>query len=108
MFVRYESKKNPDGSFASFTNPQDPANPLAPTDGHDFTNPALNMGGEHFGVSFGGNPIRVKYNWLVQDLANPGTLILGPLVTIATPTFTYIPAVVPAVGAAAQVRAAVR
>jgi methionine synthase I (cobalamin-dependent) len=31
VFVRYESKKNPDGSFASFTNPQDPANPLAPT-----------------------------------------------------------------------------
>jgi len=108
VFVRYESKKNPDGSFASFTNPQDPAHPLAPTDGHDFTNPALNMGGEHFGVSFGGNPTRVKYNWLVQDPANPGTLILGPLVTIATPTFTYIPAVVPAVGAAAQVRAAVR
>ncbi len=107
VFVRYESKKNPDGSFASFTNPQDPANPLAPTDGHAFTNPALNMGGEHFGVSFGGNPTRVKYNWLVQDPANPGTLILGPLVTIATPTFTYIPAVVPAVGAAAQVRAAI-
>ncbi len=107
VFVRYESKKNTDGSFASFTNPQDPAHPLAPTDGHAFTDPSVNLGGEHFGVSFGRNPSRVKYNWLVEDPANPGTLILGPLVTIATPTFTYIPAVDPAAGAVAQVRAAI-
>lgn len=107
VFVRYESKKSADGSFASFTNPQDPAHPLAPTDGHAFTDPSVNLGGEHFGVSFGRNPSRVKYNWLIEDPANPGTLILGPLVTIATPTFTYIPAADPAAGAAAQVRAAI-
>lgn len=107
VFVRYESKKNPDGSFASYTNPQDPAHPLAPTDGHAFTNPSINLGGEHFGVSYGRNPSRVKYNWLVEDPANPGTLILGPLVTIATPAFTYLPAVDPAAGGLAQVRAAI-
>ena len=49
----------------------------------------------------------MKYNWLIEDPANPGTLILGPLVTIATPTFTYIPAVDPAAGVVAQVRAAI-
>src|SRR5262252_2456475 len=34
VFVRYAAKKNPDGTWASFTNPQDPAHPLGPTAGH--------------------------------------------------------------------------
>lgn len=88
--VRYESKKNPDGSWASFTNPQDPLNPLAPTDGHAFTNPSLNLGGEHFGMGYYGSPSVVRYHWLVEDVNSPGTLIHGPAVQVATPQFTYV------------------
>lgn len=90
VFVRYESKLNPDGTFASFTNPQDPLHPLAPTDGHAFTDPSVNLGGEHFGVGFYGNPTLVKYNWLEEDPGNPGRLIHGPAVNVATPQFNYI------------------
>jgi hypothetical protein len=99
VFVRYEPKRNPDGSFASFTNPQDPAHPLLPTNGHAFTNPSVNLGGEHFGVGNTGNASVVKYNWLIDDLTNPGTLVLGPAVNVATPQFVYVPAVA---GAPAQ------
>jgi hypothetical protein len=95
--VRYESKKNPDGSWAAFTNPQDPLNPLAPTDGHAFTNPSLNLGGEHFGMGYYGSPSVVRYHWLVEDPALPGTLTHGPAVQVATPQFTYFPAVNPPV-----------
>lgn len=102
VFVRYEAKKNPDGTFASFTNPQDPLHPLGATDGHAFTNPGVNLGGEHFGVGFNASPSVVKYHWLVEDITAPGTLVLGPAVNVATPTFNYIPAQ-PAVPAQAQV-----
>ena len=30
------------------------AGPISPTDGHQFTNPSVNFGGEHFGVGFYG------------------------------------------------------
>lgn len=99
VFVRYESAKNPDGSWAAFTSV--PAAPISPTDGHQFTNPSVNFGGEHFGVGFMGNPTAVKYSWLKDDGA--GHLVFAGAVNIATPSFTYNP---PA-GAPAQVVAAI-
>ncbi len=91
VHVRYAAVKNPNGTFASFTNPQDPLNPLPPTGGHAFTNPGVNLGGEHFGVGYYGAPSLVKYNWIVESPSSPGTLILGPAVYVASPIFTYIP-----------------
>lgn len=95
--VRYQSKRNPDGSYASFTNPQDPANPLTPTDGHSCTDPSVNLGCEHFGLGYYGSPTAVRYFWLVDDPANPGTLVRGPIVNVSTPRFVYYPPVPPPV-----------
>jgi hypothetical protein len=94
VFVRYESAKNPDGTWAAFTSV--PAAPILPTDGHQFTNPSVNFGGEHFGVGFMGTPpTAVKYNWLKDD--GTGHLVYAGAVNIATPSFTYNPpAAVPA------------
>lgn len=103
VFVRYEAKKNLDGTYASFTNPQDPNNPLGPTGGHAFTNPGVNLGGEHFGVGFLRSPSLALYHWLVDDPAQPGNLILGPSVNVATPTFVYVPPPAPAQPAQVQV-----
>jgi hypothetical protein len=100
VFVRYESARNLDGTWAAFTSV--PAGPIAPTDGHQFTNPSVNFGGEHFGVGFYGAPSAVKYNWLIDDGA--GQLIHGGAVNISTPAFVYFP---PAAGAPAQVQAAI-
>lgn len=100
VFVRYESGKNPDGSWTAYT--AVPSGPIAPTDGHQFTNPSVNFGGEHFGVGFYGAPLGVKYNWLIDDGA--GNLIYGGAVNIATPAFVYYPPV-PAQNIPAQVQA---
>lgn len=96
VFVRHESKRNPDGSFAAFTNPVSPDHPLGPTDGHACTNPSVNFGCEHFGVGLYRQPSAVRYHWLVEDPLKPGTLTLGPVVSIAMPTFVYYPAPQPA------------
>ena len=85
VFVRYQSLKNPDGSWASYT--AIPSGPISPTMGHQFTTPAVNFGGEHFGLGFNGNPAAVKYNWLIDN--GSGTLVHGPSVYISTPTFSY-------------------
>ncbi|MCZ7640547.1 MAG: hypothetical protein M5U12_33515 [Verrucomicrobia bacterium] len=103
-YVRYRGKRNPDGSWSGFTNPQDPLNPLAATDGHAFTNPGVNLG-EHFGLGYRRAPSLVRYHWLVEDPLQPGTLTLGPAVNIATPTFNYVPPAAP--GAPAVVRVVV-
>ena len=89
VFVRYASAKNPDGTWAAYT--AIPAGPIPPTQGHQFTNPAINFGGEHFGVGYYGAPTNVKYNWLIDDLTPGHNLIHGPPVYVATPTFTYFP-----------------
>lgn len=89
-YVRYESKKNPDGSWASYT--AIPAGPIAATDGHQFTNPFINFGGEHFGVGFWGVPRTVKYAWLIDDGA--GNLMKAGQVNIGTPQFNYLPPVI--------------
>ena len=98
--VRYESAKNTNGTWAAYT--AVPSGPIAPTQGHQFTNPSLNFGGEHFGVGYRGTPTNITYHWLIDGGA--GVLVLGPAVNIATPTFAYVPAgaVVPA-----QVQAAI-
>lgn len=98
--VRYESKKNTDGSWSAFT--AVPSGPINPTDGHQFTNPNVNFGGEHFGVGFYGAPTAISYFWLVDDGA--GNLIRGGAVNISTPSFSYFP---PAGGFAGQVQAAI-
>lgn len=72
-----------------------PAGPVPPTQGHQFTNPGTNFGGEHFGVGFRAQPSAVKYNWLTNS---GGVLVLGPAVNVATPTFTYHPPIPPAPG----------
>ena len=100
VFVRYQSAKKPDGTWAAFTSI--PAGPITPTDGHQFTNPGLNFGGEHFGVGFYGTPTAVMYHWLKDDGA--GKLVFAGAVNISTPAFTYLPAIN---GAAAQVQAVI-
>ena len=100
VFVRYQSAKNANGTWAAYT--AIPSGPINPTMGHQFTNPSVNFGGEHFGVGFMGNPAAVKYNWLIDD--GSGNLIHGPSVYISTPSFTYNP---PANGGAGNVVAVV-
>ncbi|WP_395749385.1 InlB B-repeat-containing protein [Prosthecobacter sp.] len=100
VFIRWQSKKNADGTWAAYT--AIPAAPIPPTQGHQFTNPAVNFGGEHFGVGYTVQPSAVLYNWLVDS--GSGTLVHGGAVQVSTPTFTYYP---PAVAAPAQVQAVI-
>lgn len=94
--IRWASKKNPDGSWAAYT--AIPAGPISPTNGHQFTNPAVNFGGEHFGASFRRAVGATRYFWLIDDGA--GNLIRCGQVQVSSPTFTYYP---PAPGIPAQV-----
>jgi uncharacterized repeat protein (TIGR02543 family) len=88
--IRWESKKNVDGTWAAYT--AIPAAPIPPTQGHQFTNPAVNFGGEHFGVGYNAAVSKVSYNWLIDNGA--GVLVNGGAVQVSTPTFTYYPPVV--------------
>lgn len=99
--IRWESKKNADGSWASYT--AVPSGPIAPTNGHMFTNPSVNFGGEHFGVGYSKAVGAIKYNWLIDS--GSGTLIYGGAVQVATPVFTYFP---PVAVAPAQVQAVIQ
>jgi len=90
VFIRYAATRKPDGTWTAFT--AIPSGPITPTDGHQFTNPSVNFGGEHFGAGYYGAPTAVKYNWLIDD--GTGNLVHGPPVYVATPTFTYYPPVV--------------
>ncbi|MBI3835450.1 MAG: putative Ig domain-containing protein [Planctomycetes bacterium] len=87
VFIRYAATRNSDGTWTAFT--AIPSGPITPTDGHQFTNPSVNFGGEHFGAGYYGAPTAVKYNWLIDD--GTGHLVHGPPVYVATPTFTYYP-----------------
>lgn len=95
VIVRYASSKNPDGSWAAYT--AIPTNSIAPTDGHRFTDPGVNFGGEHFGVGYRVNPTKVLYFWLIASAQ--GELVRGPAVMVSTPTFNLQP------GAIGQVQA---
>ena len=92
--IRWESAKKADGSWAAYT--AIPAGPIAPTNGHMFTNPNVNFGGEHFGVGYMVQPSGIHYNWLIDD--GSGALVHGGAVQVSTPAFTYYPPV--AAGAA--------
>ncbi len=85
VVIRYESARNPDGTWATYT--AIPSAPITPTDGHSCTNPSVNQGCEHFGVGYYGTPTAIRYNWLVD---NGGVLVhhTSP-VMVATPSWTY-------------------
>ena len=73
VFVRYAAKFNAaTNSFSAYT--AIPSTPPAPTDGHQCTNPSVNIGCEHFGVGHYGAPTVVRYNWLIENPSAPGTL----------------------------------
>jgi Divergent InlB B-repeat domain len=87
--IRWESKKNADGTWAAYT--AIPSGPISPTNGHMFTNPNVNFGGEHFGVGYRVPASVVKYNWLIDN--GSGVLVHGGAVQVSTPVFTYYPPV---------------
>jgi hypothetical protein len=89
VFIRYAGTRDSSGNWSAFT--AIPSGPITPTDGHQFTNPSVNFGGEHFGAGYYGAPTAVNYNWLIDD--GTGNLVHGPPVMVATPTFTYYPPV---------------
>ncbi len=62
-----------------------PTNNIPPTQGHAFTNPSLNFGGEHFGVGYRTPPTKVCYYWLTNS---GSSLLRGPQVYVSTPVFT--------------------
>ncbi|MBN2163435.1 MAG: putative Ig domain-containing protein [Pontiellaceae bacterium] len=101
VIVRYAATWTPGAGWSAYT--AVPTNSIPPTQGHQFTNPNINFGGEHFGVGYRRTPTAVQYFWLVDNGVHG--LERGAPVYIATPTFTYIP---PAGGFPAQVQAAIK
>ncbi len=100
LLVRYEAIYTNTG-WSAYT--AVPTNNIPPTQGHAFTNPSLNFGGEHFGVGYRNQPSKVYYHWLVDSGSH--SLSLGPQVNVSTPVFTYSPPVV--AGPPAQVVAVI-
>ena len=84
-FIRYEAKYN-NGGWSAYT--AVPTNAISPTAGHQFTDPSVNFGGEHFGVGYSANPTNILYYWMQDDGA--GNLKIGPAVSVSTPIFNYI------------------
>jgi hypothetical protein len=108
VLIRYESPKNPDGSWSTAARTDVPTQTLTPTDGHFCTDTGnYSYGCEHYGVGHYGAPSAIKYNWLHDD--GTGKLVLGAPVSIGTPVFAYSPPVVQdqAVIVPAQVVAAI-
>ncbi len=99
--IRWQSKKNTDGTWAAYT--AIPSGPISPTNGHMFTNPSVNFGGEHFGVGYSLSVGAVRYNWLIDN--GTGTLVHGGAVQVSTPVFNYSP---PVPGVAAAVQAVIK
>lgn len=100
VFVRYQAVWTNNSGWSAYT--AVPAGPILPTQGHQFTDPSTNFGGEHFGVGFNVQPTKVLYFWLIDDGSH--TLKRGGQVSVSTPTFTYS---APVGGAAAQVAAVI-
>jgi hypothetical protein len=84
VFIRWESAKKADGTWAAYT--AIPAGPIPPTQGHQFTDPSVNFGGEHFGAGYSVNPTSIVYNWLIDN--GSGSLVHGGLVNVSTPVYT--------------------
>ncbi|MBZ5728847.1 MAG: hypothetical protein LAP87_28190 [Acidobacteriia bacterium] len=107
VYVRYQSSYNPASkSFAAGT-PVPPS--ITPTAGHScWTGGApgyLSSGCEHFGMGLLKTPTAVVYHWLIEDAANPGSLIpYSSNVNIPAPLWSVVP---PAVAGAAPVVQAV-
>ena len=83
VLVRYEAVWTNTG-WSAYT--AIPTNNIPPTQGHAFTNPSLNFGGEHFGVGYRNAPTKVYYHWLLDNGSH--VLSLGPQVNVSTPVFT--------------------
>src|ERR1017187_2099406 len=81
VLVRYEAVWT-NTSWSAYT--VIPTNNIPPTQGHAFTNPSLNFGGEHFGVGFRSAPSKVYYYWLTNS---GSSLLRGPQVNVSTPVF---------------------
>jgi hypothetical protein len=101
VFVRYQAVYS-NGAWSAFT--AIPSGPIAPTGGHQFTNPSVNFGGEHFGVGYTAAPSSIKYNWLKDG--GGGVLVDAGAVNVSTPVFNYSPAV-PALNQPAFVQAVI-
>jgi len=84
-YVRYEAQYT-NGSWSAYT--AVPTNQIPPTAGHQFTDPSVNFGGEHFGVGYTSNPSNIYYHWMQDD--GTGKLILGPAVSVSTPVFNVV------------------
>lgn len=69
-----------------------PTTNIPPTLGHQFTNPNINFGGEHFGAGFTRNPSKVLYYWMADSGSH--TLTRSGQVYVSTPTFAYSPPVI--------------
>lgn len=90
--VRWESPYS-SGAFTATTIPHAPNTPFA---GSCYMGGASydSSGCEHFGVSLQATPTRTQYRWLIEDAANPGTLIgVNPPLAIVSPVYTIIPPV---------------
>lgn len=81
VIVRYEALWTNSG-WSAYT--AVPTNSIPPTQGHAFTNPSLNFGGEHFGVGYQTAPTKVYYYWLTNS---GSSLVRGPQVNVSTPVF---------------------
>ena len=90
VFIRYAAKYDSSTNrFSAYTSV--PSTPPSPTNGHQCTDPTVNIGCEHFGVGHYGAPTVIRYNWLVENPSAPGTLMHGPAVNVATPSWTLYP-----------------
>lgn len=90
--VRWASAYN-NGAFAQTTLPHAPNTPFAGSCYQWGTNYDASAC-EHFGVSLSVRPIHTTYRWLIEDAANPGTLVgFDPPIAIVTPVYTVSPPV---------------
>ncbi|MDD5276161.1 MAG: putative Ig domain-containing protein [Methylovulum sp.] len=91
VFVRYQAKYDAvTGQWSSFTT--FPVNGLPATQGHQCTNPAVNLGCEHFAASSYPVASSMTYSWLIEDPAHPGTLVRAAnSMVVATPNWSYVP-----------------
>ncbi len=81
--IRYESAKNADKSWSAYT--AIPSGPIDPTNGHRFTDPSLNFGGEHFGVGYRVPAANIVYHWLIDGGSTSGDGVYnnGVLTTVS-------------------------
>ncbi len=83
------------GAFTATTLPHAPNTPFAGSCyqwGSNYDGSAC----EHFGVSLTATPVHASYRWLIEDAANPGTLVaVDPPLAIMSPVYIIIPPIQP-------------